>query len=175
MSLIFYNYANMDVILIPEKVLEFLQYNKESGKLFWKKRKGPKANVGDPAGTQGGDGYRVIVFDRKVYREHRVIWFLMTKEQPEQIDHINGNRYDNRWINLRNVNQSINMNNTYKHRDVSSSSTGVSWDKTKNKWRARNPVCKCRFIGLFKTKKEAVVAVKDMILLHKHLAKMPVP
>jgi hypothetical protein len=45
------------------------------------------------------------------FYEHRIIWALMTGEWPKEIDHINGNGWDNRWKNLRNGTHVENLQN----------------------------------------------------------------
>ena len=48
------------------------------------------------------DGYRYIEIDGELYRADMVAWALQTGEWPEgEIEHINGDRGDNRWVNLR--------------------------------------------------------------------------
>jgi hypothetical protein len=55
---------------------------------------------------------------------------------PNDIDHINGNRNDNRWANLRGVERSINMKNCARRSDNTSGFTGVTWDGYRKKWRS---------------------------------------
>ena len=65
---------------------------------------------------QCGRSYSVW-FDGKNQRAHRVAWYLMTGEWPDDtIDHINGNAKDNRWCNLRVVTQQTNNRNILKPR-----------------------------------------------------------
>lgn len=48
---------------------------------------------------------------------HRIIWKMITGEEPECIDHINGFPSDNRWRNLRAATYSLNRaNSVSKHR-----------------------------------------------------------
>src|SRR5260221_8009897 len=57
-------------------------------------------------------GYRRISIDRKHYEAHRLAWFMTYGRWPEkQIDHINGNRSDNRIANLREANKAQNNRN----------------------------------------------------------------
>lgn len=63
------------------------------------------------------NGYLVVSFRGKVFKVHRLIWFLYYKKMPQhQIDHINGNKLDNRIENLRDVPRTINCRNKLIHR-----------------------------------------------------------
>lgn len=60
------------------------------------------------------------VLDNRMYA-HRFAWLYMTGEWPERIDHINGVRHDNRFINLRSVSHAVNCRNTRKRTNKSGS------------------------------------------------------
>ena len=93
---------------------------------------------------------------------HRVIYVLMTGEQPEQIDHIDGNGLNNRWENLRSVSQRINSKNQKTHKTNTSGSTGVCFRKDSGKWRARIMVDgKMVSLGSFCSKESAILARAD--------------
>lgn len=92
---------------------EFLRY--EDGKLFWKKHFF-RSLVGKEAGYFN-NGYRYVRFKNKSYCSHRIIWFLIYGEFPKLIDHINGNRSDNRLENLRSCSYSMNSQNSKYHRN----------------------------------------------------------
>jgi hypothetical protein len=120
----------------------------------------PGASAGSKVGTPQSKGYLELMIDRKRYLAHRIIWFYMTKGWPkDQIDHINGNRSDNRWINLReatglqnNANSKIPVTNT-------SGLKGVTWQSQNKKWRAQLSINnKQKYLGSFETKEEAYLA-----------------
>ena len=68
---------------------------------------------------------------------HRVIWALQTGKWPDaEIDHINGKRSDNRWINLREATSAENKRNRHCVDGVSSRFRGVSWATREGKWQA---------------------------------------
>ena len=107
----------------------------ENGKLFNRIDRG-RGRKGQEAGTFCEDGYRYIRVDRKKYLAHRIAWKLLYGEDPEEIDHINGNRSDNRITNLRSVSRLENMRNRKRASHNTSGVTGVCWYKNRSKWRA---------------------------------------
>ena len=79
------------------EVSRLFRYDKEAGHLIWQKS-GKRAGSLDKS-----SGYRHVKINGTKYREHRIIWLLMTCQDPaaQDIDHINRCRADNRWENLR--------------------------------------------------------------------------
>lgn len=78
-------------------------------------------------GNLGGQGAKA----------HRVIWKWMTGEDPEQIDHTNGVRQDNRWSNLRNVAWTENAKNHKRRSDNTTGAVGIYWyphERKQGKW-----------------------------------------
>lgn len=73
----------------------------------------------------------------KQFLEHRLIWFYMTGQWPERIDHANGDGTDNRWCNLREATQSQNLANSRLHVKNTSGVKGVCWYKPTQKWTAQ--------------------------------------
>lgn len=68
---------------------------------------------------------------------HRVAWVLMTGKWPDgEIDHDNGIRTDNRWVNLKDVTSVQNGRNQGIKSSNTSGYTGVSWHASSRKWRA---------------------------------------
>jgi hypothetical protein len=97
--------------LLKINVNEHLAYDPESGRMRWLSSRG-RCAAGDNAGTRRRNGYLSIFFAGRRYYAHRLAVLLMTGEWPcGVVDHINGNRSDNRWANLRVVSQSENMEN----------------------------------------------------------------
>lgn len=83
-----------------------------------------------------GGGYRSGRIFNKTYRAHRVIWAIQTGAWPEnEVDHINGNRADNRWSNLRAATHSQNLKNQKVRIGSPTVVAGIS--KKRGKWRAR--------------------------------------
>lgn len=103
---------------------------------------------------------RVYFFGGQKYA-HRLIWLWMTGEEPDTIDHINGNTLDNRWCNLRNVSFIENGKNQKLHSNNTSGCSGVNFHPGKQKWVARIMVeGRSIWLGVFSEKKEAVSARK---------------
>ena len=119
-----------------ERLVEVLDYNPDTGAFMRKISTGPKAIVGEQAGSIDNQGYVRIGVDGVVYPAHRLAWLYSFKEWPiHNIDHINQLRHDNRIVNLRDVPQSENMKNTAKNINNKSGVLGVHCRKN-GKWRA---------------------------------------
>jgi HNH endonuclease/AP2 domain len=86
----------------------------------------------------------------------------MTGHLPTlEIDHINGDRDDNRWINLRQVTASVNMKNLPLPRTNKSGTPGVIWHKRDEKWQASIKVDRRTVhLGYFESKQDAIAARK---------------
>ena len=84
------------------------------------------------------DGYLYCWSDGRRMRHHVHVWEKANGAVPSgyEIDHINGQRNDNRLENLRLVTRQENMRNAKKSKANSSGVTGVSWNKAKKRWRA---------------------------------------
>ena len=84
-----------------------------------------------------GKGYRHGSIDYVYVRLHRALWALTYGDWPSgEVDHVNGNRLDNRVENLREVSRSANQRNQRLHKNNTSGRTGISWYKPYAKWRA---------------------------------------
>lgn len=166
---------------VPPTVLrDLLEYTPSTGRLTWKRRdpsyftKGRYSadraaaawnskNAGKEAFTAlDNHGYRQgRVFDRPV-KAHRVIWSLVHGEWPSEIDHVNGDRSDNRLCNLRCVSHADNQRNQRIRKNSSSGVLGVSRASKSDRWRARIKVdFQEIFLGHFTTFDEAVAARRE--------------
>lgn len=144
-----------------ERLRELLDYDQETGVLTWKVKPAKQIKVGDVAGSLNGHGYLATSVDGARHRNHRLIWMWMTGDDPGdlQVDHINRNPSDNRWENLRLATHSQNMSNTHRS-DNTSGIPGVTWFKSRKKWRVQLRVNgKTKHVGYFSTKIEACAAL----------------
>ncbi|MCW7467541.1 HNH endonuclease [Leptospira levettii] len=98
-------------LLTKNLIEKYLFINAETGEVKWKKN--PKNQSSDGlAGSIGCDGYRELKLEGKRYKIHRLIWLYCMGSFPQKrLDHINGNRSDNRISNLREVTQGENCRN----------------------------------------------------------------
>lgn len=113
---------------------------------------------GKVAGCIDAKGYVVFSVLNKVQKAHRLAWLYMTGEMPKgQIDHINGDKSDNRFINLRVVNNSQNQMNKPIQINNSSGFKGVNWFVKRGKWRSYITINSVqKHLGLFNTLEEAL-------------------
>lgn len=155
---------------------ELLTYEPDTGRLTWKCRKDVllRWNVryaGKEAFTAIRDGYKCGAIHNVGYQAHRVIWAMVYGDWPEdQVDHINGNRSDNRISNLRQADGFQNSQNAKTRSDNTSGYPGVTFFKGRNQWTAR--ICvngKKIHLGYFSTAEKATEARKEAEKVHGFL------
>lgn len=117
-----------------EYLEELLSYDPGSGLFTWRVDQG-SARAGSVAATKATNGYLVVMVDKKYRSLHRMAFAFMGQEVPDCVDHINGDRTDNRWLNLRAATAIDNARNQRLHRTNSTGLPGVMWDQ-RSRWRA---------------------------------------
>lgn len=135
--------------LTQEYLKSCLHYDEETGVFTWLKRPlehfknahGCNAwNARYPgaiAGSTESNNYLTIGINGKSYMAHRLAWLYVHGVPPkDQIDHINGDRSDNRIANLREANNFENRRNSKVRKDSKSGFKGVFWRAKKQKWMA---------------------------------------
>ena len=150
-----------------EKAMSLLEYEPETGLFRWKVKRnsyGGKIAPGVVAGTVNKDGYVCIKVDGRLWRAHRLAWLFVTGEVPAkgmEIDHVNGSRSDNRWVNLRLASKAQNMWNAKRPAANVSGTKGVSWVADRKQWLARIKAHgRVIHLGQFSSKDEAIAARK---------------
>lgn len=150
-------------MLTQNEALSIFSYDPETGTLFNKINRKPRAKKGEKAGSKHINGYVHLSVKGKRYLAHRVVWLIIHGKFPRYgLDHINGNPEDNRLINLREVPQSENVKNSSLPKNNTTGELGVYKNKTGKKWRAQIQVNKKSLhLGTFKNKQDALTARKE--------------
>lgn len=146
------------MMLTQARLKEWLRYDPSTGLFTRVKAGGGKAIVGTVISCKRA-GYLQVFIEGHNYVVHRLAWLYMTGEWPKgQIDHINCERADNRWSNLRDVDQSTNMQNR-KHSQTNSKTGVLGVSPSYGRFRAAIEVDgKFKHIGRFDTIEEAQAA-----------------
>lgn len=149
-------------MLTQERLKELLNYDKDTGIFTWLVSRG-SVKKGFVAGCDKGDGYLIARIDRKGYRCHRLAWLYIHGSFPfDEIDHVNGIRSDNRFVNLRSVLGSENKKNKAKPKNNTSGIVGVNWSNYYSDWTSRISINgKDTTLGRFKDKFEAICSRKS--------------
>jgi len=120
------------------------------------------------AGTKTNRGYWQLWHKGKLYRAHRVVWFLVTGEDPgdKVVDHVNGDGLDNRFENLRLCSNAENCRNSKKRSNNRQKYKGVS-KQTNGGYTARIMVDgKQMVLGTFRTQEAAGEAYNQAAIKH---------
>jgi len=156
------------VALTQDRLKQVLHYDPETGVFTWKVRRGRQA-AGKPAGrTHPHDGRVTIGVDGVSYYANVLAWLYVHGIFPEKdVDHRDGDPFNNRIANLRKCTHSQNQKNMRRHRDGASGPKGVYWAKGSRCWMSQIYADgKCHYLGLFATKEGAAKAYNDAALVH---------
>lgn len=102
----------------------------------WKVRRSNNIWVGKEA-TGKLSGYYSVNLNRKRLLVHRILYKMRTGEEPEQIDHIDGNKTNNYQENLRPATNSENGRNRGLQKNSTSGFKGVIACRRSGKWRVK--------------------------------------
>lgn len=156
--------------LTAERLREALAYDPATGEWTWLVSNSMRRLAGSKAGELKPSGYILIGIDCFRYRAHRLAWLYMTGVWPkEQVDHINGERADNRWANLREATQVQNSANMKVRGSNRAGIKGVSrYDGISvTRWRAHLSVGHHMFyLGSYATPEAAHAAYVDAAKRH---------
>lgn len=145
--------------LTQELLREIVDYDSKTGIFRWKPRAGRSFGkaVGAKAGCLTKKGYHHIMVCGERHFAHRLAWLYMTGEWPSfQIDHVDGDKQNNAWSNLRKASPSDNKANCPAYRTNPTGLKGAYWYPRLAKW-----VAKIRrdghlyHLGYFETKEQA--------------------
>jgi len=145
-------------MLTQERLKELLHYSPETGLFTRIIKSAKKVNIGDIVGyLDKSHGYITISIDYTNYYAHRLAFLYMTGKFPkDQVDHIDGIKHHNKWLNLRDANNSENQQNQ-KKAFKNNKSTGVLgvYSSGENFITKIGINGKQKYLGTFKTIEEA--------------------
>lgn len=144
--------------LTAERLRELLAYDPLTGLFTNKIQRGKRGPIGAVAGSYDKDGYVMIMINRQKFRAGRLAFLYMKGKWPREVDHKNGVRADNAWLNLRESTRCENIVNS--ERPLGESGLrGVKFDPKTSTWRSRIAFGGYReWLGPFGTKEEAYAA-----------------
>jgi hypothetical protein len=154
-------------VISKTRLEEVLNFDAKTGIFRWKIRLSNHALVGSIAGciakTGNSRGYVLIRIDKTLYKAHRLVWLYVSGEWPSgHIDHIDGDRSNNKFENLRDVSRSTNMQNR-KRCDADSKTGFLGVTKSGRKYIAQISSNGKNFrIGTFNSPESAHAAYIEM-------------
>lgn len=138
-----------------DELREWLIYDPQTGSIYSKR-------TGKTVGSLNWKGYQVVTAKTrhagwKTYKAHRLAFVLMLGRWPrDQVDHVNQDKADNRWSNLREATNAQNNGNRKLLRNNTSGARGVHWHKPDRAWRAELKINgRKKYLGQFKNKADA--------------------
>lgn len=141
--------------MLTQELLHNL-FDYKDGFLIRKITTSSTAIAGTVCSNKGSDGYLRVGINKRRYAVHRVIFMMHNNFLPQYVDHIDGNKLNNKIENLRPITVSQNQQNRGKTRLNTSGFKGVSLHKRDNLYRARLTVNnKEKIIGYFKNPEDA--------------------
>ena len=117
-----------------KKAIKRFRYDPDTGNLYYI-QKTNKSAIGDIGGFVDETGYLKVSIAYKHIAAHRLAYYIMEGELPECIDHINGIRNDNRWLNIRGCTYTQNSMNRPMSSNNTSGYKGVV--RNRNTWRVK--------------------------------------
>ncbi len=124
-------------MITAQELREVLSYDPESGAFRWIGRVNNRMPENAIAGTMMNSGYVRIKVSGRYVVAHQLAWLYVTGEWPtSNIDHVNGDRADNRIANLRLATRHENARNRKRHKNNSLGLKGVSLDKETGRFKA---------------------------------------
>lgn len=155
--------------LTPDRLKELLSYDAESGVFTWISSRGNYVKAGRIAGSiNPTHGYLGISVDGRVYRAHRLAWLYVHGRWPvDQIDHIDGDKLNNRIANLREATATQQQHNRGLSKRNKSGFKGVYWKRDVRKWHAQIRIAgRIKHLGDFTDLEDAAAAYAAEAAIH---------
>ena len=157
-------------MITQKRLLELVEYTGSTGKFKWKTITGKGSYILKKSGTElhgYGKIYKQTFIDGRRYRLHQLAWLYTFGYIPNMIDHIDGDGCNNSIDNLREVESIQNQRNMKRASNNTSGTTGVYWDRARNKWEASIHIRGTKkFLGRFDSKEDAIKCRKEGELKH---------
>lgn len=116
----------MNMMLTAERLRHLFSYNPDTGVFTRRISLSNRVKVGEEiVGSPNEKGYLRFHVDGWLYKAHRLAWLYVHGEWPDQLDHINGDKADNRIANLRLATTKQNHGNRPKNRNNTTGYKGV--------------------------------------------------
>lgn len=162
--------------ITADLIRELIDYDPDAGTFTWRERSRRffkndqqyktwnSLFCGKAAGSVNKHkGYLMITLFYRHYASHRLAWLYVTGEWPSNvIDHIDHDRLNNRFSNLRDIDRTQNSQNMSRQSKRSNQTMGVLWRKNRQVWIAKIVVQKKEiYLGTFKTQEEAAAVRRE--------------
>ena len=150
------------------RLKSLLHYCPSGGIFTWRVSPTQRVKIGDVAGSLSPMGYVHIQLDGRRYCAHRLAFFYMEGFWPgDQIDHVDCDRSNNRYANLREASAVENGRNRGPTAFNACGKKGVDWAKREKRWRVRIKTDSKRIcLGYFKTLAAAAAAYETAAIKH---------
>ena len=148
-------------MLTRERLRQLLSYDEDTGVFHWANPVSTAVRQGQIAGRKLNTGYWQIMVDSRRYQAHRLAWLWAYGEfPPNEIDHVNGDRSDNRLVNLRPATKAENQQNVGARKTNKCGFMGAS-PHMSGRWTAQiKHGGKKYYLGLYGTPEAAHAAYK---------------
>lgn len=146
---------------------DYLNYDPLTGILIWIKVPGKRNELlNQQAGSVQKNGYRLISLGGRKYQAHKLAWYFVHGIYPDEVDHENNDRDDNRISNLRIATRSQNNGN---QKIASHNTTGFKG--IRRGWKGRYTASitqkgKTKHLGTFATPEEAATAYDEAAIVY---------
>ncbi len=147
--------------LTADRLRAMFSYDSDTGKFTRLVRTASSQKAGDEPGGIDAHGYRVMRIGKKIYKAHRLAILYVTGQMPPaDVDHIDGNRANNAFSNLRCADRRTNAENHRKaHSHSKTGLIGASFNKQKAKYVAQIKTAGgLKYLGQFDSAPEAHAA-----------------
>lgn len=150
-------------MITQARLKEVIHYDKDTGVFQWVEVTGNQCKLNTPLECSPSCDYLLITIDKVTYRAHRLAWLYVYGVMPNSIiDHIDGNTKNNAISNLRKADRVTNGYNSKLRCDSKTGVKGVTWDKTRNKYRVCLVVNKVQYqLGRFDDLEFASLVIRE--------------